>query len=206
MVVALLFHLDIQEATMAEKTVSNIVIRSILDATREVLGENGLKALLNYAGMAYILGGTPDYSFAKNYEEREFSTLAASYYSILGTSGAKALFRLIGKAIGAKVIASGVFDSLKDAPIDEKSLKVVELYAMATGKGTVFREGETIVYDNPQCTACQGLKDDTPVCTAQNGMFDEFFKWAGVKGKRTVETKCFAIGDKTCRYELLPIE
>ena len=187
---------------MAEKTVSNIAIRAVLDATREILGDNGLKALLNYAKLGYILDNVPDYSFSKSYEEREFSALTSSFYSILGTSGAKALFRLIGKTIGVKVLASGVFESLKELPSDEKALKVIEIYAMASGKGKAFREGDTVVYDNPQCTACVGLKDDTPVCTALNGAFDEFFKWAGVTGKNTIETKCIAMGDSTCRYEL----
>lgn len=188
---------------MTEKTVSNISIRATIDATREILGDNGLKALLNYAGLGYILDNIPDYSFAKNYEEREFSALTSSFYSILGTSGAKALFRLIGKAIGAKVLASGAFDSLKDLPTDEKPLKMLEIYAMATGKGKAFREGSTVVYDNPQCTACAGLKDDSSVCTALNGMFDEYFKWAGVTDKKVVEATCIAKGDATCRYELV---
>ena len=188
---------------MAEKTVSNISIRATIDATREILGDNGLKALLNYAKLGYILEDIPDYSFAKNYEEREFSALTASFYTILGTSGAKALFRVIGKAIGGKVLASGAFDSLKDLPTDEKTLKMLEIYAMATGKGKAFREGGAVVYDNPHCTACVGLKDTSPVCTALNGMFDEYFKWAGVTDKRTVETKCIAMGDTSCRYELV---
>lgn len=188
---------------MAEKTVSNISIRATIDATREILGDNGLKALLNYARLGYILEDIPDYSFAKNYEEREFSALTSSFYSILGTSGAKALFRLIGRTIGGKILESGAFDSFKDLPTDEKALKVLEIYVMATGKGRAFREGNVVVYDNPQCTACAGLKDDTPICTALNGMFDEFFKWAGVTGKKTVETRCIAMGDATCRYELV---
>src|SRR4030042_5944211 len=96
---------------MAEKTVSNISIRATIHATREILGDNGLKALLNYAKLGYILENIPDYSFAKNYEEREFSALTASFYSILGTSGAKALFRVIGKAIGGKGLGAGAFDS-----------------------------------------------------------------------------------------------
>jgi predicted hydrocarbon binding protein len=188
---------------MAEKTVSNISIRATLDATSEILGDNGLKALLNYAKLGYILNSIPDYSFTKSYEEREFSALTASFYSILGTSGAKALFRLIGKTIGIKILESGAFNSFADLPTDEKALKVLEIYAMATGKGKAFREGDVIVYDNPQCTACTGLKDTTPVCTALNGMFEEFFRWAGVTGKKVVETKCIAMGDTTCRYELI---
>ncbi len=188
---------------MVEKTVSNISIRATIDATCEILGDNGLKALLNYAKLGYILDNIPDYSFTKSYEEREFNGLTSSFYSILGTSGAKALFRLIGKAIGGKVLASGAFDSLKDLPADEKALKMLEIYAMATGKGKAFQEGDIVVYDNPQCTACVGLKDSTPVCTALNGMFDEYFKWAGVTDKRTVETKCIAMGDTACRYELV---
>ncbi|MBN1574813.1 MAG: hypothetical protein JW984_16575 [Deltaproteobacteria bacterium] len=191
---------------MTEKTVSNMVIRFIMDATEEVMGLNGLKAVLNYGGLTYFLEDKPDYSFDKNYTDDEYGALTSNLYKVVGTQGGKALFRLVGKTTGVFIIKKGVFESLKDLPAKEKLSKMMGIFAMATGRGKAEEVDGILTYDNPQCSACQNVKDKGPVCTPINGIFDEFIKWAKVEGVRTFETKCKAKGDDTCRYEILPVE
>jgi predicted hydrocarbon binding protein len=70
----------------------------------------------------------------------------------------------------------------------------------------VTKEGDVIVYDNPQCTLCAKVKHDHPICSLYNGYLDTTIEWSGVKGKKTVETACMAMGDKSCRFEILPID
>jgi predicted hydrocarbon binding protein len=190
---------------MTEKTVSNMVIRVLLDSTEDVMGENGMKALLNYAKMSHLLENKPDYSTEKKYTDEEYGALTSNWYKVLGNSGGKALFRMIGKSSGKLAIQSGIFESFKELPDDEKLFKMIELFAIATGRGKALKEGDVVIYDNPQCTACVSIKDESPVCTGLNGAFDEFMVWAKIKGRRTIETKCKAMGYDTCRYEILPI-
>ena len=187
---------------MSEKTVSSMVIRLVLDSTEEILGTNGLKSLLNYAGLISLFENKPDYTLEKNYTDEDYGRLTSSWYKVLGTSGGKAVFRMIGKTIAKRSIASGVFESIKDLPANEKLLKMVETYRLATGRGTVAKEGDTIVYDKPQCTACSGVTSDTPICIGLSGSFDEYAAWAGAAGVKTVETKCKAKGDASCRFEI----
>jgi len=187
---------------MNEKTVSNIVIRVWLDATEMIMGTNGLKAVLNYSGRSYILDNYPDYSFDKNYTEDDFSTMAATFQQLLGVQGLKAVLRQIGKASAKTTIDLGVYDSLKELAPVERLLKSAEIYAAASGRGTVSMEGDTIIYDNPICTACKDIKAHTPVCSIICGYLDELAAWAGVPEMKTVETHCKAIGDDTCRYEV----
>jgi predicted hydrocarbon binding protein len=189
---------------MSDKTVSNLVIRMVLDSTEEIIGTNGLKAMLNYGKLINLYENKPDYTLEKNYTDEQYGKLTASWYKVLGDSGGKAVFRMIGKSSGKRSIGTGLFDSLKDLPPNEKLFKMVELFALATGRGKASKEGDVVVYDNAGCTACAGIKADSAVCTALNGAFDEYAAWANVKGVRTVETKCKAKGDDTCRYEVLP--
>ncbi|MBN2223126.1 MAG: hypothetical protein JW765_00470 [Deltaproteobacteria bacterium] len=189
---------------MSEKTVSNLIIRMVLDSTEEIIGTNGLKAMLNYGGLITLFENKPDYSMEKSYTDEEYGKLTASWYKVLGTSGGKAVFRMIGKSSGKRSIETGLFDSLKDLPGQEKLYKMIEFFALGTGRGKVSREGDVIIYDNPQCTACINITTDTAVCTGLNGAFDEYAAWAGVTGVRTFETKCKARGDDTCRYEIKP--
>ncbi len=189
-----------------EKTVSCMVMRLALDATEEVMGKNGLKALLNYGNLMYLLEDKPDYSLEKKYTDDQYGALTSNWYKILGTDGGKALFRLIGKKSGISAIDTGIFDSFKDLPAEEKIFKMLEMFAMATGRGRAERVGNVVAYDNSGCTACKNIEDKNSVCTGLNGAFDEFIKWAGLEGVSTIETKCKAKGDDTCRYEILPVE
>jgi predicted hydrocarbon binding protein len=189
---------------MPEKTVSSMVIRFVLDSTEEILGTNGLKSLLNYAGLIGLFENKPEHTLEKNYTDEEYGKLTASWYKILGTSGGKAVFRMIGKSIAKRSITSGVFESFKDLPPHDKLFKMVELFSLVSGRGKATREGDVIVYDNPQCTACSGQSSDSTICTGLNGSFDEYAAWAGITGVATVETTCKAKGDKSCRYEVRP--
>ena len=189
---------------MSEKTVSDAVIRVLLDATEDVLGKNGLKALLNYGGMIHLFENKPDFTMEKNYTDEDFTALSANYYKILGTSRAKAVFRMVGMSTVKQVLGTGLMDSVKEFQGKERFFKALELYVLASGRGKVFMDGDTIVYDNPQCTACRNQKAESPFCTIYNGMIDAYIKWAEVSGVQAVETKCMAMGDDTCRFEVLP--
>jgi predicted hydrocarbon binding protein len=191
---------------MAEKTVGSIVFRLTLDASEQVLGTNGLKALLNFSKMSHLLENKPDYSFEKKFTDDEFWAITSSYIDVLGQDGARAVFRMIGKAIGQNAIDVGAFESIdKSLPPEEKLFAALSLYTTIRG-GKVTREGDVIVYDHPQCALCAHAKLDQPICTPYVGFIDMAITWAGVKNRRSVETACKAKGDDTCRFEVLPIE
>jgi predicted hydrocarbon binding protein len=190
---------------MGEKTVSNLVIRITLDASEDVLGLNGLKSVLNFGGISNLLENKPDYSFTKDFTDEDLRALTGSYINIIGIDGARSLLRLIGRGLGNKSIDLGVFDSFKDLPSAERLLKSVELYCIASGRGTVTKKGDIIVYDNPQCTTCVGVKHTHPICNMNTGFIDSLVLWSGIKDMRTVETECMATSGKTCRFEVLPI-
>jgi predicted hydrocarbon binding protein len=187
---------------MAEKTVANGVVRILMDATEDVIGEHGLKALLNFAKMPYLFENKPDYGYDKNYTDEEYSRIINSYYDLLGIPGAKSVFRMIGKAIVKRVTGLGLFDSVKEFPPEVRLFKGIELYATVSGRGKVFVEDGVIVYDNAPCSTCFSIESTTPVCTIVSGFLDDLAKWSGVEGKRSIETRCKAMGHETCRYEV----
>jgi len=187
---------------MTEKSVANIVIRVWLDATESVMGTNGLKALLNYAGMSHLLENLPDYSFEKNYAEQDFTALASNFHQILGTRGLRLILRQIGKTSAKSTIDMGIYDSFTELPPVMRLFKTAELFSIASGRGTASMEEEVIVFDNPECTACSGIGADAPICSIVCGYLDELAIWAEVPSIKTVETHCKAVGDATCRYEV----
>ncbi|MBN1574815.1 MAG: hypothetical protein JW984_16585 [Deltaproteobacteria bacterium] len=191
---------------MSEKTVANAVVRIVLDGIEDVIGEKGKNALLNFGNMSRLINDKPDYSFDKNFTDEEYAAIISSIYTIIGLKGSKAIMRQVGDATAKRIIDSGVLNSLKDFKKEERLLKALEIYVMGSGRGKVTNEGGNIVFDNEMCTACLNVKDKVPVCTFVNDIIDGLAKWAGVEDKRSIETKCKAMGDKSCRHELLPIE
>jgi predicted hydrocarbon binding protein len=187
---------------MAEKTVANGAVRILMDATEQVIGTNGLKALLNFAKMSSLIENKPDYGYDKNYTDEEYSRIITSYYDLLGIRGAKLIFRMVGKAIVKQVTGLGLFDHLKEFPPDERLLKGIELYITVSGRGKAFVENGVIVYDNTVCSTCHGITSDVPICTIISGFLDDLAVWSGVLGKKSVETRCKAMGHETCRYEM----
>ncbi|MBN1572810.1 MAG: hypothetical protein JW984_06390 [Deltaproteobacteria bacterium] len=191
---------------MTEKSVANVVIRVTLDATEDVMGKNGMKALMNYAGMSHLFENMPDYSPEKGFTDDDLKAIDQSFLKILGISGTMALYRVIGRAAGRYPLELGIFDGFQSLPTDEKLLKVIEQIPIFTGRGTVFVEGDTIVYDNPLCAFCEGQESTKPICSFVSGLMDEFIAWSGKKDWRAVETRCKAMGSDSCRYEILPKE
>ncbi|MBN1574814.1 MAG: hypothetical protein JW984_16580 [Deltaproteobacteria bacterium] len=189
---------------MTEKTVTNAVVRVVLDGAEDVLGRNGLNALLNFGKMSHLVDNKPEFNMEKNFTDEDYAAITSSFHTILGSKGTKAILRQVGSATAKRAVASGVYDSLKEFKGEERLLKALEIYVMASGRGKAFMDGDTIVYDNNLCTVCLNIKDKVPICTIVNGIIDGLAAWAGIEGKITVETKCKAMGDDTCRHELLP--
>ncbi len=188
---------------MEEKSVASGTVRILMDAAEEVIGTNGLKSLLNYAMMSRLMDEKPGYGFEKTYTDMEYSRIIVSFYELLGVPGAKAIFRIIGKVIARRVKDLGLFDAFKDLPPKEKLFRAVELYTVVSGRGTATMEPDRILFDNRLCSTCFNLRSEVPICTVINGFLDDLAAWAGYEGVRATETKCKAIGDETCLYEVV---
>lgn len=187
---------------MDEKTVGSGTVRVLMDAAEDIIGTNGLKSLLNYAMMSRLMDEKPGYGFEKTFTDMEYSRIIVSFYELLGVPGAKAIFRIMGKAIAKRVKDIGLLDQFNDLPGREKLFKAIELYTVASGRGKVTMQGDRAIFDNPQCSTCFNLRSDVPICTIINGFIDALAAWAGFTGVRSVETACKAKGDESCSYEI----
>jgi predicted hydrocarbon binding protein len=201
-ILAVIITRIIKEMFMTEKTVSNYVIRIVMDVTGEVIGENGLRAMLNFAKMPGLFQNKPDYGHEKNFTDHEYACILGSYYDVLGASGAKSVFRMIGRAIGERTTGLGLFDAFGGLPAEERLFKSIELYTVISGRGSASMDDGVVVYDNTGCTMCSGIESKTPVCTIASGFLDYMVRWVGMDSKRSVETRCKAMGHETCRYEI----
>jgi len=187
---------------MQEKTVSEGAMRAVMDAAEEVIGVNGLKALLNYAGLTILIEKRPEYTFEKMFTDDQYTQLIGNFYTVLGIPGAKAVFRMLGRTIARRTTSLGFYDQYKDLPPRERLIKTIESYIAVSGRGRILFAGDVIVFDYDNCSTCRGFTSDKPICTLVSGMLDGFAVWAGCKDVRSEETRCRAMGHETCRYEI----
>ena len=87
-----------------------------MDATEMVIGENGLKALLNFAKMPYLYENKPDYGYDKNYTDEEYARLSSATTTCSGYHGRQVGLPRDRKSHRVKrTTGLGLFDSFQGA-------------------------------------------------------------------------------------------
>ena len=198
----------------------NLIAKIYLEAIEEVMGANGLKALLNMAQMQELIDNFPPGNLRKEFDFTDFAQLNEAMESMYGPRGGRALSLRAGRkafAQGLKNFGSmvGIADvTFRFLPLNTK-LKM-GLRAMAKAFTTtsdqisyVEEESDHFMYVIERCPVCWGRHSDVPICHAAMGIIQEALDWgSGGKRFKTSEVTCIAKGDPTCNFIIYktPIE
>ena len=193
---------------------TNMIVRFTLEAMEEIMGKNGLNAILNLAGLSHLIDNYPPANLKKEFEFADFSALMGALEEMYGPRGGRGLqlragrvgFARGGQKMGAMV---GVGDlAFKVLPLAVK-LKA-GLPAMAKvfsqfsdQKSTVEDRGEYYAYSMNPCPVCWGRTADRPICFAGKGLLEEGLHWvSGGRKFRVDEIECIAMGGESCTYAI----
>ena len=198
----------------------NLIAKIYLEAIEEVMGTNGMKALLNMAHMQYLIDNFPRGNLNKEFDFAAFAHLNETLESMYGPRGGRALALRAGRKAFAQGLSNfgamvGVADrTFRLLPLSIK-LKV-GLRAMATAFSStsdqisyVQEEDDHFIYVIERCPVCWGRHTDTAICHAAMGIIQEALNWgSGGKRFKTAEVSCIARGDPTCNFHISkkPIE
>jgi predicted hydrocarbon binding protein len=188
-----------------EKTVTNIAMRASYDSLSEIVGEKARDIIFRSVGLQRVLESPPDYTWDKNFTNDEQLRLYVETVNMVGAVGAQGILRLIGyKNAETSVIKFGILNHLKDLPEDERILKAFGFFQIAINKGRVVeRKDEFPAFDVFDCLMCTGITSRKPYCSQYAGALQFFTDWVYGKGIFLVrETKCGALGDDTCLFEV----
>jgi len=193
---------------------TNMIVRFTLEAMEEIMGKNGLNAILNLAGLSHLIDNYPPANLKKEFEFADFSALMGALEEMYGPRGGRGLqlragrvgFARGGQKMGAMV---GVGDlAFRVLPLAVK-LKA-GLPAMAKvfsqfsdQKSTVEDRGEYYAYSMNPCPVCWGRTADRPICFAGKGLLEEGLHWvSGGRKFRVDEIECVAMGGESCTYAI----
>jgi predicted hydrocarbon binding protein len=193
----------------------NKFARIFIEAMEDVMGTNGLNAVLNLAGLQKYVGhdNYPPDTLEKGFDFVEFTALNVALEEMYGPRGGRGLALRAGRATFAQALRSfgalaGVGDlAFKVLPLSAK-LKVgvpamANIFSQFSDQiSNVYDEGDDkIIYTLERCPMCWNRKSDKPVCYAGQGLLQEGLGWVSGGHEFKVDmTTCIGKGDDMGRY------
>lgn len=192
----------------------NLIARIYLEAMEEVMGRNGLNAVLRLAGLSHLIDNYPPPNLSKEFDFADYSALNGALEEMYGPRGGRGLELRAGRASFARGLQGfGALAGVSDLAFRVLPLSIklkVGVPAMAK-IFTQFSDQESSVEDcgdyyayimNP-CPVCWGRKADRPICFAGKGLLEEGLHWvSGGRRFRVDEIECVAMDGPTCTYAI----
>jgi predicted hydrocarbon binding protein len=186
-----------------------IAIKSLED----VMGKNGLNAILNMAGLTSYIENYPPDTLEKSFDFSDLSSINIALEEMYGPRGGRGLALRAGRATFADALKNfgalaGVGDlAFKVLPLQAKlrigAPAMAKIFTQVSDQHSTVEEHENeFVYTIHKCPVCWGRSGvDKPCCFIAVGLLQEGLKWvSGGNEFRVNESKCVALGDAVCEF------
>ncbi len=191
----------------------NALVRQALISAQEVMGENGLNAVLRNVGLERYIGNFPPNDTLPGIKTADYARLNEAIETF-SWRGGKGILQRIGRASfqygvreqGVLMGLAGV--AIKLMPQKQRIKFVLNGLVNALKKTNpqvdawVEEENGKIAYCESTCAICFGRRSTEPICHLYVGSIAEAVRWATDQEYEVTETHCIARGDKYCRFEI----
>ena len=188
----------------------------MLEALEDVMGKNGLKAILNLSNLSELIENYPEDNLHKGFDFSDISAINQGLEEMYGPRGGRGLALKAGRATFSDALRD--FGALAGA--GDLAFKVLGLRSklrigisamakifsqMSDQISTVLELEEAFVYTIHRCPVCWGRTGlESPCCFIAVGLLQEGLKWvSGGSEFRVNESKCVAMGDDVCEFVIL---
>ena len=196
-----------------DAVIINSLVRQALTSAQEVMGDNGLNAVLRTCGLERFIGNFPPDNLEPSIQASQYARLNEAIEQFYGRGG-KGMLRRIGKASfqygvreqSALLGVAGV--GLKLLPEKQRIKFILNGMVSALKKSNpqvnawVDDSGDKLAYVESTCAICHSRHSTEPICHLYVGSIEEAVRWATGKDYRIIETHCLAKGDAYCRFEV----
>jgi hypothetical protein len=193
---------------------TNKIVRIFLQAMEEIMGKNGLNAVLNMAKQPNLIDNYPPDDLGKEFDFAQFSALNGALEEMYGPRGGRGLALRGGRAAFAQGLQgfgalAGVGDlAFKVLPLGAK-LKMglpamAGIFTQVSDQiSRVEEKDDHFDYFIDRCPVCWGRKSDKPMCHVATGVLQEGLRWvSGGKEFRVDEVACISTGDPACVFHV----
>ncbi len=184
-----------------------------LKALEDVMGKNGLNAILNLAGLNNYVDNYPADNLEKTFDFADLSSINIALEEMYGPRGGRGLALRAGRATFADALRNfgalaGAGDlAFKVLPLQAKMRigipAMAKIFSQVSDQYSTVEERENeFVYTIHKCPVCWGRSGvDKPVCFIAVGLLQEGLKWvSGGNEFRVNESRCIALGDEVCEF------
>jgi predicted hydrocarbon binding protein len=187
--------------------------RILIKALEDVMGKNGLNAILNLAHLPHLIDNYPPDNLERQFDFADFTAINQALEEMYGPRGGRGLALRAGRATFADALRN--FGAL--AGVGDLAFKVLPLQAklriglpamakifsqLSDQQSTVQEREHEFIYTIHRCPVCWGRHDlDKPVCFTAVGLLQEGLKWvSGGNEFRVNESKCVGMGHEACEF------
>jgi predicted hydrocarbon binding protein len=190
----------------------NKISRLALSALEEVMGKNGLNAILNLANLSHLIDNFPADNLERQFDFADFSSINGALEEMYGPRGGRGLAQRAGRAVFNEGLRNfGALAGAGDLAFKVLPLAVklkIGLPAMAKiftttsdQLSTVEEKEDHFLYTIHRCPVCWGRKTEKACCHIAAGVIQAGLHWvSGGKEFRVYETNCVATGAATCDF------
>lgn len=194
---------------------ANKMGRIFLKALEDVMGRNGMNAILNMAHLPELIESFPLDNLEKGFDFADLSAVNQALEVMYGSRGGRGLALRAGRATFADGLRNfgalaGVGDlAFKVLPLQTK-MKIglpamAKIFsAISDQYSTVSQAESEFIYTIHRCPVCWGRHDTArPVCYMAVGLLQEGLKWlSGGNEFRVYETRCVGMGHEICEFAI----
>ena len=192
---------------------TNKFARIALEAYEEVMGKNGLKAILNLAGLSNLIDNYPPDNLERQFDFADYTAIHIGLEEMVGPLGGRGLALRAGRATFNDVLKdygalAGVGDpAFKVLPLQTKIRiglpAAARIFSQVSDQLTTVVENEdAYIWTIHRCPVCWSRKGaEKPLCYISTGLLQAMLNWvSGGLDFRVNESKCCAVGDTVCEF------
>ena len=185
-----------------------------LYAMEDVLGINGVKAILHIANHSHWIDNHPPDNLDREVDFAAFSSINASLEEIYGARGGRnlarrsawSMFERALKHVGGITSVVDLAVKVLPAPVAmRQGLKGISLAFSKVSDQIAGVEdlGDAYAFSFRRCATCWGRSSGEPVCYANIGLLEEALRWmTGGQSFHIQEVQCIAMGDEACVFHI----
>jgi len=184
-----------------------------IKALEEVMGRNGLNAIMNLAHQPQLIDNYPPDNLNREFDFADFSSINTALEEMYGARGGRGLALRAGRSTFTDALRNfgalaGVGDlAFRVLPLQIK-LRIglpamAKIFTQVSDQHSTVKEFEDhFVYTIHRCPVCWGRSGlDKPVCFVATGLIQASLKWVSGGMEFSIhETRCIAMGDEVCDF------
>jgi predicted hydrocarbon binding protein len=191
--------------------------RIAIIALREVMGQNGVNAILNLANLSRLIEDLPPDNLERKFDFAEFSAISGALEEMFGPRGGRSLALRAGRATFEDALKNfgalaGVGDlAFKVLPMQIK-LRIgipamAKIFSQTSDQlSTVEEKPDQFIYTIHRCPVCWGRHTEKPACNYAAGLLQASLKWvSGGNEFRVMQSTAKSCGDENCQF-IIPKE